>query len=137
MPTGFLSHLTAALLAMHTVLGCCSHHEHACGQGCDSTASVESSDIHSEHSDDTCGASNSESHGNHGPHHCQGSTCAFVCPAREAAFSDAFHFDLPSFACAAHADSLAQVASDSWPHFTADALLPPLRLHLSHQVLLL
>ena len=29
---GFLSILTAVLLLAHAVLGCCAHHEHACGQ---------------------------------------------------------------------------------------------------------
>lgn len=138
MPTGFLSHLTAALLAMHTVLGCCTHHEHACGHECDSAASVESpDDAHTGHGDDACDTADSESHENHGPHDCQGSTCVFVRPAEDGAFSAAFQFDLPSFACVAYESSSAHAPAGSWPHFTADALLPPLRLHLAHQVLLL
>lgn len=130
----FLSNLTAALLALHTVLGCCWHHAHALAGDHDSATSVESPDCHKDHCTDGCGSSESD---NHQQHFCQGNTCIFLGPTKWDRHR--LQFDIASVPIASFSDYLPdEIASvRSEPIFEPDALLPPLRLHLLDRVLLL
>jgi hypothetical protein len=135
MMRSFLSHLMAGLLAMHAVLGCCWHHGHACGRECTRTV-LESADAHADHDADSCGSTDSKPCQNHGPHACQKGQCVFLRTVENGA-GVSLDLNLPSLGCAASCDVSSQAPVAVRPLFAADALLPPLRLHLVHQVLLL
>jgi hypothetical protein len=135
MPTGFLPHLTAALLAAHTLLGCCWHHAHACGRECEPASSVHASDAPEADDAHRCGADNSQSGQHRGLNECRGSSCVFLRTSE--CELDGDQFDLPALACLDAGGSPLCAAAVLQPRFAADALLPPLRLHLAHQVLLL
>jgi hypothetical protein len=128
----FLSSLTAALLFIHTVFGCCWHHAHRCGH--DSTAAVSQpiKCCHHQHTRDTkqqekpCGCKVE----------CEG-TCIYVVPQKvkvEAPQS------IESFESVAVLPSLAGSPVEPAPSWKAGwsppDLVPPLRTHLLHQVLL-
>jgi hypothetical protein len=136
MSRGLLPHLTAAILAMHTVLGCCWHHAHACGADCRPTSSVESPATHANHDADQCGEEDSGASESHGQHKCVKGACVFL-RLLEDDVAGALHHDLPSIFCAQSNAIPPRGDSAPTPYFAAGALLPPLRLHLAHQVLLL
>lgn len=128
-----LSSLTAAVLFIHTVFGCCWHHAHA---GLQNTGSVAVSEHacckHHQHDGDSkqptkpvkCCIE------------CEG-TCSYVLP-------DKVQIEAPrsiaSFDLVATLPQLAdaQIASATWSHVgdSPHGALPPLRLHLLHQLLL-
>lgn len=128
----FVANLTAATLFIHTVLGCCWHHAHACEHGVDSTVAAQPvTCCHHQHDRDST------------PHDqpcqskvdCQG-TCHFVVPQK-------VHVAPPHWTpidLVAVLPSLADHQLDVTPFLTsAPPLLdaaPPLRTHLLHQVLL-
>jgi hypothetical protein len=123
-----LIHLTAALLALHTMLGCCWHHAHACGAACPAAADT--------HDDSDCNASGpAATHGHHGPHPCQGAACVFMRSADRVAFEPAGGGAHPLPSCLASDGGLTAGAACVESPFAVDALLPPLRLHLAHCVL--
>jgi hypothetical protein len=133
----FLSYLTAATLAMHTVLGCCWHHGHACGSEYESAVACHAATAHADHDADHCGSTDSNSgHQHHGPHTCQGGKCVFLRTAKSGA-DTLLDVNLPSFVCVQSSDASLETSAAPRPFFSSDALLPPLRLHLAHQVLLL
>jgi hypothetical protein len=139
---GFLSNLTAALLATHTVLGCCWHHAHACTPDCDNVLltfrvrNVQPLDCGDAHCADAHHDGCSTSHEHHGRHTCQGSTCVFVGTTKAGPTNSTFRAVLPIVASVA-LDSPTSDAPLPWPLPAIEALLPPLRLHLLHHVLLL
>jgi hypothetical protein len=138
MMHSFLSHLTAGLLAMHAVLGCCWHHAHACEREC-TQAALESSAPHAAHVDhdaDSCDSTNSKPGQNHGPHACQKGKCVFLGTVENRA-DVSLGLNLSSHVSATFYTVSSQMPAAVRPLFAADALLPPLRLHLAHQVLLL
>jgi hypothetical protein len=122
-----LSNLTAALLALHTVLGCCWHHEHRCTEACSLAAAAESPC----HCDGP--TASSPSHQHHGPHECQGAVCSFVGQIKP------LSHDLLSQAVAMPAiDGVEVVLPAGWGRFfVRDALMSSPRLHLVHKVLLI
>jgi hypothetical protein len=128
--------LTAAILAIHTVLGCCWHHAHACGADDGPTSFVESPATHADHDGDQCGAEEFGCCQNYGLHKCLRGACVFLRHLGDDV-DVAVHFDLPSVFDAQFDAIPTRGDSALSPHFAADALLPPLRLHLAHQVLLL
>jgi hypothetical protein len=135
---GFLSNVTAALLALHTVLGCCWHHAHSLAEESCMTQSVERPEGHGGHSDHDCDSTTPVNHDGHqSPHECQGSTCVFVRPTHDGSQgSSDLLMDVPlSLSPIAFASTNVRVAEKSF--FAPDALLPPLRLHLVDQVLLI
>jgi hypothetical protein len=135
MMHSFFLHLTAALLAMHTVLGCCWHHDHACGREC-KAAAIESVTAHAGHDADHCVPTGSQPCQNHGPRACQGNKCVFLRTVASGTGA-AVESDLAPCVCSASGDVPSQTPAALRPLFAGDALLPPLRLHLAHQVLLL
>jgi hypothetical protein len=125
------------MLFAHAVLGCCSHHVHACGESHGSVAFVDGK----QHCPDTCGdhsAGNSgqTSHKHQGQDDCQGSTCDFGRPANEREAKSCHVFCQP----------VALLSSKVMPALAGGLLahdrrttgiLPPVCLHLVHQVLLI
>jgi hypothetical protein len=124
-----LSPLTAALLAVHTVFGCCWHHGHDCTETCDAAPSVASADGHAHGSD----ADHAE---HHGRHECKGGVCVFIGSAKAASASATSRLasvpPAPLF-CDVSVLSRATGAIIS----LADDLQPPLRRHLLCQVMLI
>jgi hypothetical protein len=139
---GFFANVTATLLAMHTVLGCCWHHVHACACERDNgllalrVTNIGSLDRCEAHRADTHDDGCSSHHGHHGRHECQGNTCVFLGPTKSGPNFPTLRFVPPPVACVS---CVAPVAYDgqSRPLLAIDALSPPLRLHLLHRVLLL
>lgn len=133
----FLATLTAVLLFAHAVLGCCAHHLHACGESHGSIAVGSGNHRHSNScGDHSAGTPDRTGHEHQGQDDCQGSTCDFGRPAndRYAKSGDAFCqlVALPPFAVVP-----ALVGCQLEHDLTATCVLPPVRLHLVHQVLLI
>jgi hypothetical protein len=131
----FLSNLTATLLAVHAVLGCCWHHGHRCapeGGGVGSVAASHTCETHATHP----GAA-VDSHGDQhqGRHECRGGTCTFVGPTRE----NPHELPLQITAAAPGLCSDRRVVdSAARQEFCPDdAVVPPLRQHLVFSVLLI
>ena len=134
-----LSKLTAVMLFAHTVLGCCSHHVHACGESHGSVAFG----VGTSHCSDACGehsAGNSRQtgHEHQGSGHddCRGTTCDFGRPTNgreaNACYVLARSMDLRS------SDPLSALAGGQVEHeLGVTRVLLPIRLHLVHQVLLI
>jgi hypothetical protein len=128
----FLASLTAALLFIHAIFGCCWHHTHRCGH--DSTAPFcqpATGCQHHQHDNDgtqqekPCGCKVE----------CEG-TCIYVLPQKvKVEAPQAISFDflavLPSLANHPIGTAASWEAGWSPPDF-----VPPLRTHLLHQVLL-
>jgi hypothetical protein len=128
----FLSILTSTFLALHTVLGCCWHHAHAseCGNAC----SVESPDADAGHCGDACGSSGCADHPHQERHACQENACVFINLAGRGSQGPLLAAAMP-VVCPSCGELPLHAACGTF--FAIDALLPPLRLHLAHRVLLL
>ena len=128
--------LTSVFLALHTVLGCCWHHAHACTTECSGRSSLESHDAHADPCGDECGTAGGDEHQHHGWHECQGRTCVFLDLGGRNAHGSAIQLQVPAVSCLPCGElPVCVFATESF--FATDALLPPLRLHLAHHVLLL
>jgi len=127
----YLNSLTAALLFIHTAFGCCWHHAHACGKECSLSVRPASCCHHHQHRGDSkqperpckCKVE------------CEG-TCTYIVPQKvtiEAPQSIAMDLlaVLPSLAARALETTASHEAGCPLPD-----LVPPLRTHLLHQVLL-
>jgi hypothetical protein len=136
MTRRLLPTLTSVFLALHTVLGCCWHHSHACAQECTAPCSVESADAHVGHCAAECGTASCGEHQHHGRHECQGHRCVFLHLAGRSSHGLSLQSHLAAVSCVSGGERPIQVAGDE-RYFAIDALMPPLRLHLAHQVLLL
>ena len=134
----FLSNLTVAWLAVHTVLGCCWHHGHGCPQADDFTQSVESpEECEANPSFLACTSADSTGDEHHGPHECRGVTCTFLGPTKQNSHELPLQLHaLPAAPMLCGEPSVSDAASRQ-EFFACDALLPPLRLHLIHRVLLI
>jgi hypothetical protein len=130
----FLSNLTAALLALHTVLGCCWHHEHRCAEACSLAVAAESSHCcDADHSPGDGATIGVQGHAQHGLHECLGAACNFVGPTKQ----KPHHRSSPTQAAPASCGVTTFLAADSRQLFCCNALPPSLPLHLIHQVLLI
>jgi hypothetical protein len=125
----FVASLTAALLFIHAVFGCCGHHAHACEHAIEvvlpATCCHHDHDEGSQHNDEPCD----------GKHDCEGS-CIYVLPQKmkiEAPQCVIIDLLVVLPALADHRfDSASSFESLSSPR----PFGPPLRPHLLHQVLL-
>lgn len=139
----FVSHLTAAFLAAHTVLGCCWHHVHACGHEHDPLGLAgwqHGGDLRHGHS-----AGVSAPSGDRHPDRdeCRGSKCDFLAAKDESVVTKNLTARPPSAAC--QLAGLPCLAVDRSPAggllhpalVRAGVLLLPVRLHLANQVLLI
>jgi hypothetical protein len=131
---GVLSNLTAALLALHTVLGCCWHHAHS--DDAQTGAVIASDACHDGHASPSGGAADACGQGHHGSHDCHESKCSFVSTSSP---------DGNSFAQPFQA-SVTRLLDDQHPLvgasfeqrlFATGWLLSPVRLHLANQIMLI
>jgi hypothetical protein len=137
MMSGLLSTTMSVFLVLHTVLGCCWHHAHACTQECATTCSVESPDAHEEAAcDHDYASSQDDGHQHHSQHDCQGQRCIFLHLAGRGLHGLSLQPQLAIVCCLPQSERPLDVAANG-SYFATDALLPPLRLHLAHHVLLL
>ena len=122
--------LIAATLVIHLLVGCCSHHAHACDNK-DCPSPTHSDATH----DGQCSDSGSD-HSHHGPQDCEGTKCSFVSPSRSV--SDSFVLPLQPFFAAMLDNQLPQVGAGREHYSLASGRLQlPVRLHLAYQVLLI
>jgi hypothetical protein len=122
--------LTAATLVVHLIVGCCSHHAHACDGG-DCSLQFHSDALHEGHVPESC-----DDHSHHGANDCRGAKCTFDCSSRPIGSL----FVLPCHAfLAVVPDGAAKpiVSGDERCFFSSGRLLLPVRLHLANQVLLI
>ena len=134
---GFLTNLTVVMLFAHGVLGCCSHHVHACGESHGSLGLVDGkhpcSDACGDHS---AGGSGQTSHKHPGQDDCQGSRCVFWRPTNDWEAESCHVFCQPAVLLLSEA--MPVLAGGRLEHdFGRNGVLPPVRLHLVHQVLLI
>jgi hypothetical protein len=128
----FLNSLTAALLFIHAVFGCCWHHAHACGKDCASAVTKPAPCCHHHQ---RCDDGKQPERPCKCNFECEG-TCTYILPQKvKVDAPQSITLDLlavlPSLA-----DRQIEAAS-SWE--TVSSLpdwAPPLRTHLLHQVLL-
>jgi hypothetical protein len=125
--------LTAVVMMAHLVMGCCLHHAHACeNMKCTNptreTASLEiqcSTNVH-----------DGSSHAGHGVQKCQGEKCSFI-PSSPTAGSFVMQ-PFQGLVLSIIDESFALTCSFAEQKFSATGrLLPPVRLHLANQVLLI
>jgi len=131
-----VSNLTAVTLAAHTLLGCCWHHGHRSEQMRSPAAALsgccEAGDAHGPSpARRDCGTQ----HG--GRHDCQGSPCMFIGPATQNVSPSPAWALQPLVATLPPASLSAGSAAIERSLLATGALLPPVRLHLAHQVLLI
>lgn len=134
---GFLSSLTAVVVFVHAVLGCCSHHSHACGEMHDSLAPIVGDHCADVRHSSTDGSEARSADDHQGRDDCKGSRCEMVRrgydrPIELSPF--VYQFSGPAL-------HLADQVSNN-PFFaqnlcTNGILLMPVRLHLMNQVLLI
>jgi hypothetical protein len=124
--------LTAVLLAVHLMVGCCAHHAHACDgqvhspldQG-DATPDGECPDGHS----------NTADHSHHGSQDCQGGKCTFVLRGQT---NHSFIQPMQALAVPLLDDLCAQPGIAAGQRvFSQGRFSLPVRLHLANQVLLI
>jgi hypothetical protein len=122
--------LVAATLVVHLTVGCCWHHAHGC-EGKDRPTPPHSDATH----DGQCSKSSID-HSQHGPQGCEGAKCSFVSSSRTV--SDSFVQPVQASFVALLDDqpSLVGIGSEQYSP-TSGRLLPPVRLHLANQVLLI
>ena len=133
----FLSNLTATLLAVHTVLGCCGHHAHRCAEACDAETIVATAsplDHDCEHAVEiSCHAQGHEHHG----HECLGNTCVFLGALKtQLSKTTVLGVNAPAV-LASSANQAAFYPEFVRTHESLDAPMPPLRRHLLCSVLLI
>ena len=135
---GFLSNLTTALLALHTVLGCCWHHGHGCAQAFSCTPTVESPEVREgDLSSRAVKFPGATAHQHHGPHECHGGRCTFLDPTKPNPHELPLQLHVSPAASRLGGELSLSDPVGRREFFACDALLPSLRLHLSHRVLLI
>src|SRR5262245_10342958 len=129
----FLSISTAALLAIHTVFGCCWHHAHACEHDLSFTA-THPAGCCDHHSD---GGNRDEQAPGQEKADCEG-VCTYVAPQKVRIDGPTSCVSLDAVAIpmtVQHCPPSATHASALW--WSPSELAPPLRKHSLHQVLLI
>jgi hypothetical protein len=132
-----LSNVTAALLVLHAVFGCCWHHAHHCAEECGMAQTAERPDCHEGHSPGDCDSTAPTNHdGHHGSRECQGNPCSFV--ASISPNGNSFAQSFQASVLLLLDDRHPMIGAGSKQHFlSAGWLLPPVRLHLANQVMLI
>jgi hypothetical protein len=132
---GLFSHLTAAVLVAHTLLGCCWHHAHRCGQDEGAPGTLASADCTADHADDA--DHHAPRHSHHGPHDCLGGACVYIPAGQTRVVALAMDLSPAPGLALCFADQSALMPSVETSMFSAGDLCLPVRLHLAHQVLLI
>ena len=135
--SGLLNNLSAAILVVHLVVGCCVHHAHDCPQTCDAG--------HSEGMGDEGAPCDGHSHGeqgqttdhHHGTDECQGVKCAYVRTANDTIAKVLLQPRLVHVTPVLDEDSVLQGVFSEQHTLNSGRLLLPVRLHLANQVLLI
>jgi len=135
----FPSKLMAALLAVHGMLGCCWHHDHCRAEA--PCAARESAESLNGGADEHSSPAGESSHNNDSDRHerrlCRGSACVFI-GSRKAVLAELVHpLGKMPFAIASLGNPLECNLPGGYSYFPPDAFMPPLRLHLVHQLLLI
>jgi len=126
----FVASLTAAMLLLHAVLGCCWHHAHRCEHR---LASAQPADCCHHLPQDGDGQPENNPHSC--PGECEGS-CVYVVPGK-------VQIEAPQWTSIDFLAVLPLLADEPWEAATSweaacsvPDFAPPLRRHLLHQVLL-
>lgn len=124
---GLFRILTAVVLAAHLMVGCCSHHAHACeGNGDVQPAHEPCHDSHDSGAD----------HSPRTPLDCQVGQCTFVSSSNSSGHSLVQHSQ--AFALVLLTDKPSLPSAGAQQNFFASGrLLPSVRLYLVNQVLLI
>ncbi len=130
----FLANLTAALIAVHSVLGCCWHHTHRCTEQCATSQAMVVSGVCDQASH---AESASDSHSHHGRHECQSAACVFMTAPNRGVCDTAISPAVTPIAYVPLAIATRRCPVDGQRFFPPDSLLPPLRVHLVCHVLLI
>lgn len=125
--------LTAVTFAVHMVVGCCVHHAHAYGSPMQASLGHGAAVSH-----DPCPGTSADAthHAGHGVRICLGEKCS----ATESSSPDSNWFAQPLQALVAPLldDQYSQISAGCEQRFFATGwLLPPVRLHLANQILLI
>ncbi|GEM_PF-3247312 len=126
--------MTAFLLTLHAVFGCCGHHAHAAMEECESAVVVETHEDRDCRRGEDCGAN---FHENSEPRVCLGFSCTFLAPAKSDGHLRQLEIAGHQIAASIERLFVARPIVRLESIFALDALLPPLRIHLLDRVLLL
>lgn len=133
----FVANLTTAMLFAHAVLGCCTHHVHACGQPHGVLAVADAA----HHGSEACDSHPSHGNGGSGlPSHeqddCEGLPCDFGPPA-DALDAKSFAAD-PQLVASLSANRTPAVVGTPQAHARdVTGVLPAVPLYLAQHVLLI
>lgn len=132
----FVANLTAALLFIHTVFGCCWHHAHRCEHGRAVVRKQPAEDQPAKccHHRDDSGSEQQETPCK-GKTGCEG-TCTYVVPQKVSVEAPQWVAVELLAALPSLSDSQLNAAACWDAVSTPPDLAPPLRIHLLHQVLL-
>lgn len=142
-----IAHFVAGMLMLHSVLGCCWHHAHACAHGDCAWSESTADDAHSHacsddsHGDDCdagCQSRGDESsRGNHSSLECPGA-CVYL-PPEKAISANHGPEGVAGFVAIPAAMALWVLSPVDAREWISDSerIEPPLRLHLLHQILLI
>jgi hypothetical protein len=132
-----LSNITALLLAVHTVFGCCWHHAHASMVGCEQKCLPGHESASSPATYQICDDNHQSDKQEHRPADCTELSCVFVGSLSVKVF-DANPSISPTVFLLMHHDRLSPAVthSEEYP-FAVGRLLPPIHLHLALMVLLI
>ena len=134
----FVRYLTAALLCMHALWGCCWHHAHAC-----TVATTSHEALNAALRDHAASASCSHCpvgdpcDGSDHRHECQGDRCVFVRVEATQIPRLAFLNFAADFGQLSPQRAVANGGDGLWVRDEGDPAAAPLRLHLLHRVLLI
>jgi hypothetical protein len=136
--SGLLHNLSAAILVVHLVVGCCAHHAHDCPQTCEARHSEGTGDDAGTpcdgHSHNEQGQTNDH---HHGPDECRGVKCSFVRAANDTIAKAILQLCQAQVAPLLDDVSASPGILSEQHFFAAGRLLLPVRLHLANQVLLI
>ncbi len=136
--SGLLNNLTAAILVVHLLVGCCAHHAHDCRQACDARhAQGMGHDAGAPCDGHSSGEPGQTTDHHHGSDECQGGKCSYLRTANDT-LAKAFLQPRLTHVTPILADDSALVGVFSeQPALASGRLLLPVRLHLANQVLLI
>jgi hypothetical protein len=132
-----LSNITALLLTVHTVFGCCCHHAHASMVGCEQKCPPGQEPISTLATYQICDGNHRSDGQEHHPANCTELSCVFVSSMSVKVF-DANRSISPMVFLPMHQDCLAPAVANCEGHPLAAGRLPlPIHLNLVFMVLLI
>lgn len=122
--------LSIAMLVVHLLVVCCAHHAHGCESKHPSSATHSDATLEGQCPECRC------DHSHHGPRECQDRKCFLASPRRPVGGSFSPPFQAP-FAVLPNAHFSRLAISLHRQSRATGRHLPPVRLHLANQVLLI